>query len=203
MKKCIKMYENNYKNPVHTGLKELEQFLQLIGDLNEPMELFAMGGTAMVLCNIKATTKDIDFMTTSTQEQMKKLLTLAGLKEHNPSGLCNTWHLGKIRIDLFYGGYILGVELPADWKEKSSHVQNIGKVKLHVLNWEDIIITKVARSEPRDIEDCIDIVKSQKLSLNSIKKRYYSVADTSLISDYQAKFEALESGLKHAANRAA
>ena len=52
MKKHIKMYENN-KNQVNTSLKDLETFLQLIADLDKEVEFFAMGGTAMVLKNIK------------------------------------------------------------------------------------------------------------------------------------------------------
>ena len=52
MKKHMKMYEIN-KNLVNTGLKDLESFLQLIADLDKEIELFAMGGTAMVLKNTR------------------------------------------------------------------------------------------------------------------------------------------------------
>ncbi len=43
------MYENNYKNPKNMNLKDLEDFLQLIADLDTEIEFFAIGGTAMVL----------------------------------------------------------------------------------------------------------------------------------------------------------
>ena len=66
MNKYIKMYENNYKNPPLTGLKDLENFLQLLADLNEELELFAMGGTAMVLRGIKESTY-ISFLVVSKQ----------------------------------------------------------------------------------------------------------------------------------------
>ena len=73
------MYENNYKNPPLTGLKDLENFLQLLADLNEELELFAMGGTAMVLRGIKESTRDIDFLTTANYKKINELFRLAGI----------------------------------------------------------------------------------------------------------------------------
>ena len=136
----MKMYENNYKNPDITTLDDLENFLQLIADLEEDIELFAIGGTAMVLKNIKESTKDIDFLTTSKHKKIQELFTTAGLKEHDKSSLCNKWYLGNIRIDLFYDEFIMGTSLPDDWKELSEHTKDIGKLKLYILNWYDIII---------------------------------------------------------------
>lgn len=49
MKRRIKMYGNKFKNLDLTGLTDLNHFLQLIADLDEEIELFALGGTAMIL----------------------------------------------------------------------------------------------------------------------------------------------------------
>ena len=190
------MYEDKYKNPITTNLDNLNTFLQLLADLNEELELYAIGGTAMILKNIKETTKDIDFLTTKNQESIRKLFNLAGLKEKDDSKLCNIWYLDSIRIDLFYDEFIFGITLPNDWKDKSEHVKDIGKVKLYILNWQDIIITKIARNEQRDIDDAIDIIKAEKINFDELKKRYYKLADGSLISDYHAKFKALEKAYK-------
>src|SRR3989344_1414437 len=102
MKRCIKMYEDRYKNLNLKDIEDLNNFLNLIADLNEPIELFAIGGTAMVLKNVKESTKDIDFLTTESYEKIKRLFNLAGLKEESQQRLCNIWRLGKLRIDLFY-----------------------------------------------------------------------------------------------------
>lgn len=192
MKKCIKMYENKFKNIKITDIGDLENFLQLVADLDEPLEFFAMGGTAMILKGIKESTKDIDFLTTSDPLKIKKLFTLAGLKEENTSKLCNTWYLNDIRIDIFYNEFIIGFSLPEDWKELSEYLRTIGKLKLYILNWYDIIITKIARSEKRDIDDCIDIIKHQKLDFKKLKERYYHSAETALIAEYDYKFKHLE-----------
>ncbi len=190
------MYENDYKNPKDTNLKDLENFLQLIADLDTEIEFFAIGGTAMVLKNIKESTKDIDFMTTLDYDTISKLFKLAGLKEKSNSKLCNIWYLGNIRIDIFYDEFILGIALPDNWKELSEHLRHIGKLQLYILNWYDIIITKIARSEPRDFEDIIEIIKTQKIDFNTLKKRYYGLADISLISHYDIKFKHLENKIK-------
>jgi len=183
------MYENKYKNKIENASKELDSFLHLIADLDEEIVLFAIGGTAMVLKGIKESTKDIDFLTSSKYEKIKRLFENAGLKEQNSSQLCNIWKLNDIRIDLFYDSFILGTDLPDDWKELSEHIKDIGKIKLYILNWYDIIITKLARSEDRDIQDCISIIKSQKISIKKLEKRYYNLAETSLIADYDYKFK--------------
>lgn len=188
----MKMYEDKYKNPKWTNITDLENFLQLIADLNEELELFAMGGTAMVLKKIKESSKDIDFLTTAMPEKVKQLFILAGLEERNVSKLCNTWYLNDIRIDIFYNEFILGFSLPEDWKGLSEYIKTIGKLKLFILNWYDLIITKIARSEKRDIGDCIAIIKHQKLDFQKLKERYYHCAETAIIAEYDYKFKHLE-----------
>ena len=192
MNKCIKMYEDKFKNIEMAKIGELESFLNLLADLDESIELFAIGGTAMVLKNIKESTKDIDFLTTESYEKIKRLFNLAGLKEESEQKVCNIWRLGKLRIDLFYDGFIMGIPFPEDWKEKSEKLKEIGKIKLYILNWFDQIITKISRSEKRDIDDIIAVIKSQKLDFALLKERYYSIAETALISDYDYKFKHLE-----------
>ena len=190
------MYENKYKNKDITNIEDLNSFLQLIADLNEEIEFFAIGGTAMVLKNIKETTKDIDFLTTANYKKIKKLFELAGLKEESNSKICNIWYLDNIRIDIFYDEFIMGTTLPEDSQELSEYIKSIGKLKLYILNWYDIIITKIARSELRDIKDSIKIIKSQNIDFNKLKERYYKLAEVSLITEYDTKFKDLERNMK-------
>src|SRR3989344_136998 len=192
MKRCTKMYENKFKNTGQIKITGLNDFLNLIADLNEPLELFAIGGTAMVLKNIKESTRDIDFLTDENYDKIKELFELAGMKEESSNKICNIWRLGSTRIDIFYDGFIMGIPFPDDWKEKSNKIKEIGKIKLYILNWYDIIITKISRSERRDIEDIIAIIKNQKLDFKFLKERYFSIAETALIADFEYKFKHLE-----------
>lgn len=189
------MYESEYKNPRTSSIEDLDSLMNLLADLNEPLELFAIGGTSMVLKNIKESTKDIDFFTTESYEKIKRLFKKAGLKEESNSKLCNIWRIKEARVDIFYGT-ILGINFPDDWKILSEKIKDIGKIGLYSLNWYDIIITKIARAEKRDIEDIITILKSQKLDFKFLKKRYYSTAETSLIADFDYKFRHLEEKLQ-------
>jgi len=186
------MYENKFKNTGQIKITGLNDFLNLIADLNEPLELFAIGGTAMVLKNIKESTRDIDFLTDENYDKIKELFELAGMKEESSNKICNIWRLGSTRIDIFYDGFIMGIPFPDDWKEKSNKIKEIGKIKLYILNWYDIIITKISRSERRDIEDIIAIIKNQKLDFKFLKERYFSIAETALIADFEYKFKHLE-----------
>ena len=186
------MYENKYKNITLTNIEDLDSLLNLLADLNEPIELFAIGGTAMVLKKIKESTKDIDFLTSEKYEKIKKLFNLAGLKEESSDKICNIWRLNDIRVDVFYDGFIMGINFPDDWKKLSEKIKEIGKVKLSIFNWYDLIITKISRAEKRDIEDIIAIIKSQNIDFEFLKKRYYSIAETSIISDFDYKFKHLE-----------
>ncbi len=192
MKRCMNMYEDKYKNKNTTAIEDLDNLLNLLADLDEPIELFAIGGTAMVLKKIKEATKDIDFLTIEKYEKIKKLFRVAGLKEESPNKICNIWRLNDIRIDIFYDGFIMGIPFPKDWIELSEKIKEIGKIKLYILNWYDIIITKISRAEKRDIEDAIAIIKSQNLNFNLIKERYYSIAETAIISEFDYKFKHLE-----------
>jgi len=186
------MYENKYKNITLTNIEDLDSLLNLLADLNEPIELFAIGGTAMVLKKIKESTKDIDFLTSEKYEKIKKLFNLAGLKEESSDKICNIWRLNDIRVDVFYDGFIMEINFPDDWKKLSEKIKEIGKVKLSIFNWYDLIITKISRAEKRDIEDIIAIIKSQNIDFEFLKKRYYSIAETSIISDFDYKFKHLE-----------
>ncbi len=186
------MYENKYKNPGISASKELRTFLNLLADLNEDLELFALGGTAMVLKGIKEATRDIDFITAEPYEKIKRLFIRAGLKEEQSGKACNAWRLQETRIDIFYDGFILGVPFPQDWRQLSEKLQDIGSVHLFILNWYDIIITKIARSELRDIDDIIAILRSQNLDFRVLKQRYYSLAEIALIPEYDYKFKHLE-----------
>lgn len=190
------MYENRFTNKNETGPEELNLLLRLMADLDVEIELFAIGGTAMVMASIKAATRDIDFLTPMEYNSFRAMMERAGLKEDaHSSALCGKWHIDSVRMDIFFGEMIMGIPLSTHWRKKSQHIKKIGKISLNILDWEDIIITKIARSEERDVEDIIAIIKHENLDAKKIKEHYYARAETALIQDYDVKFKYLEKRL--------
>lgn len=186
------MYKNNFKNTKETDHTDLRKILTIFADSQKKIKLYAIGGTAMVIKGLKEVTKDIDFITTNDQEEIKSILKKSGFKE-NRTGMVNVWFDdNNLRLDIFYGPYIIGVDLEKDWQELSEFIEKLNQVELYVLNWYDIIITKIARSEDRDLEDIFQIMKTQKIDFKTLKKRYYDTADNSMIADHEYKFEHFE-----------
>lgn len=186
MNKCTKMYENNYKNQILSKYPEIRTFLETLA--NTDIKLYAMGGTAMVLANIKESTKDIDFMITS-KKKIQKILQNAGF-DLVQEGNLTIWKWNNIRIDLFEDGFILGTHLLDDWEEKSEKIFEIGKAKIHILHWHDICISKIIRYETRDLEDCTKIVKEKKINLKELEQRYFNTCERSITTKEKEKWEA-------------
>lgn len=191
------MEENNYKNIKISKRTDLEEFLEIIARQDINVELFAMGGTAMVLAGIKESTKDVDFMTTANYETIQKLFSVSGFSEKSNSDLCNVWYYGDLRIDIFYNEFILGISLLDDWKEKSIFVRKINNVEMYILNWFDLIITKLSRSEQRDVDDIIKIIRSQNVDLKKLKDRFFYLSEISLIHMPEYKFWYLERAIEN------
>lgn len=193
----MKTYTYGNKNKIITDLTDLNSLLALLASTEKKLTFYAMGGTAMCLYGIKPATKDIDFMTDNTYEEINEAFTKAGLKEISKGTLVNIWYLNDIRVDIFYDGYIIGIPLNDDWKEKSTFVKKQINLTLSILNWEDIIITKLARHSEADIVDSIAIFKTQKLDFEKLKERYYSYKDIILSeSTFDYKWKIFEKRLR-------
>ncbi|HLD54980.1 MAG TPA: DUF6036 family nucleotidyltransferase [Candidatus Nanoarchaeia archaeon] len=170
----MKHTENKYKNILESGEKQLEILLNLLADTNQQIDIYAVGGTAMVLAGHKSSTRDIDFFTTNSYQEIKNLFEKIALKEIDSTKACNKWKFMDTRLDIFYSDneQILGFPLHEKWKENSTHLRKIRKVNLYILNWTDIIATKLARGEERDFEDIIIIIEKENLNFEEFKKHF-------------------------------
>lgn len=129
--------------------QRLMEFLEVVDkELEEPVELTAVGGTAMTLLGLKDSTLDIDF-DVEADRAIGFRKTLARL------------HHGY-RIDLYTGGLIFSQQLPEDYAEKRIPVKtDFRKIRLYTLNPLDIIVTKIGRLNDRDIEDIKACIRKQ------------------------------------------
>lgn len=129
-------------------------------EISEEIILVAVGGTAMNLLNLKESTKDIDFC---TKTKKQKDIFVKATKD------------SKFKIDIWYDGYIFTLQLPEDYIEKSKLYKKYKKIELRTLNPIDIILTKTARLNQRDIEDIKTLLNKQKIKKQDITERFNQI----------------------------
>ena len=98
----------------------------------------------MTLCNVKMSTKDIDFVV-----QSGNLRRLADA--------CS--EVGNIRADLFERGFEFNNPLPDSCMTRAKKIMKLNHITLFAMDKIDVIMTKIARASESDIEDissCMD-----------------------------------------------
>jgi hypothetical protein len=141
------------------GKTMLLEFLKEVDKkLSKQTRVFAVGGTAMTLLGIKASTKDIDFnLEPGEFGDFKK-------------ALAKTIH--GYRIDLYCNGAIFTQQLPEDYVKKAVRIDApLKNILLYSINPVDIIATKIGRMDERDFEDIIDCIKKCKITKKQIEQR--------------------------------
>ena len=126
------------------------------------VRLVACGGTAMTLLGIKASTKDIDFMVPDKNEYkyLVKVLSDIGYKPSTPF----KWQRDgeSFEIDLFSGNKIHTTELLESPLNEGNHIffQRVGRIYIGILNFYDLISSKLFRGTTVDFDDCLSLVKA-------------------------------------------
>ena len=157
---------------------KLMEFLVIIDkELEEPVELTAVGGTAMTLLDLKDSTIDMDF-----DVETKHLDTFRKTLESLSHGY---------KIDLFHGGMVFSQQLPPDWTDKRIPIKHGFKnIRLYALHPLDIVVSKIGRLNDRDISDIISCIGKHKLTKQMIKARAMKV-------EYVGNDENYKNNLKH------
>jgi len=156
---------------------ELVNFLEELDKvLEKPIDIIAVGGTAMTLLGIKTSTIDIDFEVKPEEYNLlKKVL------DNLPHGY---------RIDVFTNGLIFSQQLPDDYGEKSIQIKKLKKINLLALHPIDIVVTKIGRLNERDQEDIRSCIEKFGLTKNQVKERAKEI-------EYVGKEELYQYNLEH------
>lgn len=132
--------------------------------LKRRVHLIACGGTAMTLLGVKASTKDVDFMTPEINEfnHLIKQLQAVGYKRLTGSG----WRReGDVfHFDIFSGNRIHTTELINSPLEEGRNTVLVEYSRLYIgiLNNYDLICSKLMRGTTVDFEDCVTLVDMHK-----------------------------------------
>ncbi|MBI5874089.1 MAG: hypothetical protein HZB36_08165 [Candidatus Omnitrophica bacterium] len=145
----------------------LDTFSIWDGYLKRKVHLIACGGTAMTLLGVKESTKDIDLLVPNETEYdyLVRILKDLGYKPVTGSGWAKD---GGFIFDLFKGKRIHTTELLESPLVEGNHllVKEFSSVYLGILNFYDLIISKVFRGSGVDMEDCLLLVKAKKQDID-------------------------------------
>lgn len=149
------------------------------GFLKRKVHLIACGGTALTLLGVKASTKDIDLIVPDTTEHDYLIGILKQLGYKSASGW--GWERGDGFIfDLFRGKTVHTTELLESPLERENHIliKEFTHIYLGILNYYDIIITKLFRATTLDLEDCLSLVKSKRdeIGIKQLDSRFRQTA---------------------------
>jgi hypothetical protein len=161
--------------------------------LKRKVHLVACGGTAMTLLGVKASTKDIDLLVPNEDEHKYLVDILRELGYKSVSGWGWAREDGFI-FDLFIGSAVHTTQLLESPLKKGNNIliKEFSHIYLGVLNYPDIIISKLSRGTSIDLEDCLALLKNKsgEIDLEKLEKRFletasYDVSKDKLIKNWE------------------
>jgi hypothetical protein len=150
-----------YRLDKYRLLETLEQWNRF---LKRKVHLIACGGTAMTLLDVKASTKDVDFMVPNVSEYAYLIKVLKSL-DYEPETSRGWLRKGDVfRFDLFPGKKIHTTELLETPLAPENHflLKEYSRLYIGILNYYDLISSKLMRGSGVDFEDCLMLAKARR-----------------------------------------
>lgn len=161
--------------------------------LKRKVHCIACGGTALTLLNVKESTKDIDLIIPKPEEYKYLINILIDLGYRQVTG--SGWQREKGFIfDLFVGKKIFTTELLESPLESGNHIlfKEYSSLYLGILNYYDLIITKLFRYTSVDVEDCLSLLheRQNEIDIEKLKERFietasYDIADEKNLKNFE------------------
>lgn len=157
--------------------KQIEElFNEIDANLTNKVNVYVIGGAALLFEGLKPATKDIDLILNDEDEFKffnKSLITM-NFKEETPSEFYKKMELNKImvrddyRIDAFLKKVCKKFALSNDMVKQSNKILDLKNISVNKCSNEDIFLFKSMTERPGDLEDCIELIK-KGLNWNEIK----------------------------------
>lgn len=149
------------------------------GYLARKIHLIACGGTALTLLNIKESTKDVDFIIPEEGEYRYLIRVLKDLGYESKTGAGWAKDEGFI-FELYNGKRVFTTELlESPLKEgNNTPLKEFNHIYLGILNYYDLIISKIFRASSLDIVDCLELfkIKYTEIGIEKLKDRFYETS---------------------------
>ena len=175
------------QNAKEVNAEELFELLRSISKfIEKKVRMYALGGTALTILNIKASTRDID-VNIDAREEYEYICRIFEDMGFEKTGTYRWITQEGLAFDLFWGSNILGTSLLPDCLEKAKYIDSFGNIELYTLSLYDVIISKLARGDQRDFDDIKSIFMKEKISLRKLAERYKETMETSVVAHYRQK----------------
>jgi len=152
-------------------ISDYKQIMDLFEEINKKLTIkvnvYIIGGAALLLEGLKPATKDIDLIFENEKQYIlfSKVLKSINFKEKIPSFEYKKMALSKImerndyRIDAFLKKVCKRFELSDDMIKRSDLVQKLKNIVVYKCSNEDIFLFKSMTERPGDLDDCIEMIK--------------------------------------------
>ena len=129
--------------------------------------------------NLKESTKDVDLLIPKPEEYKYLVNTLIDLGYEDTTG--TGWQKNRGFVyDLYVGKTIFTTELLESPLEAGNHIffREFSSIYLGILNYYDLIITKILRYTSVDIDDCLTVLREKKreIYMEKLKSRFYETS---------------------------
>jgi hypothetical protein len=154
--------------------------------LRKRVSLIACGGTALTLLNVKASTKDIDFVVPVEKEHdyLVDILQKLGYVPFTDHG----WRKeGGFVFDLYRGPRVFTTVLLDSPVEEGRNTlfQEFTFLYIGILNDYDLLISKLFRGNQTDIEDCLALIRHRggNFDLPYFERRFRETASDNVVGE--------------------
>lgn len=178
-----------------TKLKHIYDLFEMINNklsgTSKKLNLYLIGGGALMFHNAKASTKDLDIIVTSNYELelIENILFRLGFKEklltieYENFELDKMFELDDYRLDIFNQKVCGKLGLSDKMISRSKLELELSNIKLYVLSKEDIFVFKSITQREGDIEDSVKIIE-QNINWKIVKEELLSQIESSGINNW-------------------
>ncbi|MBU1197962.1 hypothetical protein KJ765_05640 [Candidatus Micrarchaeota archaeon] len=154
--------------------RDLTAVLEQIGSvLSKPIEVFLLGGGAMVFRDQKTATKDLDLVFVTDVDCKAFISAIEKIGFKPADGLetaylkmeaAGIWHdKNGFRFDLFVRVVCGCLELMPSIEKRAEVFGEFGRLKVRTVSNEDVILFKSITERPDDVDDIAAIVRTSKI----------------------------------------
>lgn len=148
------------------NFKQIEELFKKLNKITEKkINLFIIGGAALLHKGLKNATKDIDIIVNSKKEflEFKNSLKKLDFKPQLPEKGYKHMNLNQIfqkeefRIDLFEKEVCGKFSLTKEMMQRANNIINLNHINVAFCSNEDILLFKTMTEREGDLEDCINL----------------------------------------------